>query len=321
MHSQASRFTFLLFAFVLLICHQVASAGPQSSDTTVTISSGAAARALAVSDPPPPPPLPPPPPEIFGGRLLIAPTGIGPGEQFGNSVANAGDVNGDGYPDVIVGSWTSDVPTGDAGSAYVYFGGPQADGVPDLTLHGQAFDDNFGTSVAAAGDMNGDGYGDLIVGAWRAVSSTRTGRAYVYFGGANPDAIPDLIVSGEAINDHFGVAVCSGGDLNGDGFSDIVVGASGYPSGAGAGRAYVYFGGSVPNNVVDARLTGSANGDAFGFAIASGDVNGDGKPDLLVGAPGAGGTGRAYLYFGGSNFGTNVDRTFIGEGLDDGFAT
>src|SRR3989442_10209636 len=99
--------------------------------------------------------------DLGGGRILFSAVGAAPGDQFGNAVASAGDVNGDGYPDVIVGAWTSDATGPDAGSAYVYFGGPSADATPDLILRGQGAYDQFATSVASAGDMNGDGYGDL----------------------------------------------------------------------------------------------------------------------------------------------------------------
>lgn len=305
----------LTLAFSALAMLAAPSASALDLDSLMAVSSQVSVRALAVSEPPPPPP----PPPITDGRVIIAPTGAAPGEQFGNSVASAGDVNGDGYPDLIVGSWTSDLTTGDAGAAFVYFGGPSADAVPDLVLRGQSFDDNFGTSVASAGDMNGDGYDDVIVGAWRATSTTRTGRAYVFFGGPTPNADADLVLAGEAPDDHFGVSVAGGGDLNGDGFADVVIGASGY--GFGRGRAYVYFGGTVPNTTVDLRVSGESVGDGFGFAVACGDWDGDGHMDFLVGSPQANGMGKGYLYRGGPSLDATADRIFSGEALGDNFGT
>ena len=110
--------------------------------------------------------------------------GAAAGDNLGRSVAGAGDVNGDGYADVIVGAPTTRGGA-DAGAAYVYFGGPGADDVADLTLLGAAAGDYFGCAVAGAGDVNGDGYGDVIVGAYgNDAGGAAAGRAYVYFGGA-----------------------------------------------------------------------------------------------------------------------------------------
>ena len=299
----------------------IALLSASSSFAAVTLSPAPAVRATAVSEPPPPPP-PPPPPNLGQGRVLFAPTGQSSGDQFGDAVASAGDVNGDGYPDVIVGGWANDANGLDAGAAYVFFGGPAADDVPDLVLRGQGSGDNFGTSVASAGDVNGDGYGDLIVGAWlSSYVSTRTGRAYIYFGGPVPDALPDLILQGQGFGDHFGVSVASAGDVNGDGFSDVIVGASeNDAAGTDAGRAYIYLGGLAPNAVADLTLTGGAAGDHFGYAVASAkDFNGDGHPDVVVGAYGAGGTGRAYVFYGGPALDAAPDVTFSGEATGDFF--
>jgi PKD repeat protein len=315
MRIQASLSSALPALAALLLLPQAASAASQWTDTTVTVSSQPATRATVVSEPVPV--------DLGAGRVLFAPMGEGPGEQFGNSVASAGDVNGDGYADVIVGAWTSDAAAGgDAGSAYVYYGGPGADDVADLTLHGEYFSDNFGTSVASAGDVNGDGYGDLIVGAWRSIAgASLTGRAYVFYGGPAADPIPDLVLSGQAFGDRFGISVSSAGDLNADGFADVIVGASGNDAGGfDAGRAYIYFGGAAANVVADLVLTGAAGGDGLGYAVSSaGDLNADGFADIVVGAFGSGGTGRAYVYYGGPGLDTVADRIFTGEAAGDNF--
>lgn len=260
-----------------------------------------------------------PGPDIGAGRLLFAPTGESAGDQFGISVDSAGDINGDGFGDVIVGAWTSDANGGDAGRAYIYLGGATPNAAPWLVLTGEVAGDNFGTSVASVGDVNGDGHPDVAVGAWGSnAAGLDAGRAYVFFGGPTMDALADRTFTGQAANDRFGVSVSAAGDVNGDGFADVVVGAFGNDAGGtNAGRAYVYFGGPFADNVADWTLTGEAPFDHFGWVAAgAGDVNADGFADVIVGAyqNDAGGTdaGRAYLYFGGLNPNTVPDQLFTG---------
>jgi hypothetical protein len=154
-------------------------------------------------------------------QTLIAPTGAAAGDVFGLSVSSAGDVNGDGYADVIVGAPGNDTAGTDAGRAYVFYGGPGADAAADLTLTGAGAGDVFGFSVSSAGDVNGDGYADVIVGALG--SEPGGGRAYVYFGGPGADAVADLTLMGAAGSfDGFGWSVSSAGDVNGDGYAGKV---------------------------------------------------------------------------------------------------
>src|SRR5262245_51117672 len=129
----------------------------------------------------------------ISSNVLFTPTGAASGDVLGTSVASAGDFNGDGYDDVIVGAYQNDAGGASAGRAYVYYGGPNADDVPDLILTGAAASDFFGYSVASAGDVNGDGFADVIVGAYGSDAVfANGGRAYVYFGGPSADAVADL---------------------------------------------------------------------------------------------------------------------------------
>ncbi len=267
----------------------------------------------------------------FGGPAAdavadVALLGEAAGDWFGNAVAGAGDLNGDGCADIIVGAEFHDALGAPGGRAYVYFGGAEMDAVADLTLAAEAGGDAFGYSVGCAGDVNGDGYVDVIVGAFtNGAGGTDAGRAYVFYGGASPDAVADLTLTGVAGGDYFGQAVGTAGDVNDDGYADVVVGAYGNDAGgSNAGRAYVYFGGAVPNATADLTLTGAAAEDYFGVSAGTaGDVNGDGYADVVVGAylndAGGNNAGRAYIYFGGAAPDVTADRILTGAAAGDNF--
>jgi hypothetical protein len=154
---------------------------------------------------------------------------------FGTSVASAGDVNGDGYADLIVGAPTaSTAEDGSAGNAFVYLGGPDGlDSEPATKLYPSGNED-FGISVASAGDVNGDGYADVVVGA------DAYGRAYIYLGSAvGLAATPATILRGSPIvsgtsDGGFGSLVVNVGDVNGDGYADLIVGADEAPTSTSA---------------------------------------------------------------------------------------
>ncbi len=228
--------------------------------------------------------------------------------SFGYSVSSAGDVNGDGYGDVIVSGHTFSSNTG---RAYIYYGGLNMDNIADKTLQGAVSGGFFGFSLSKAGDYNGDGFSDVIVGAY-AVSSFQ-GRAYLFFGGANMDTLADITFAGESSSNLFGQIVSDAGDLNGDGYSDMLISAPSYLT--SVGRVYVYYGSGLPDNVADLVLTGESTGNNFGRGISSaGDVNGDGYSDFIAGAQSyAVNTGKAYVYFGGSSMNTVYDMSFSGE--------
>ncbi len=152
---------------------------------------------------------------------------------FGNSVSTAGDVNGDGFSDIIVGEHGNNSSTG---SAYIYYGSSIMNNIVDVTMTGEAINNKFGISVSNAGDVNGDGYSDVIVGASQ--YSSFTGRVYIFYGGVSMNNTADVIMTGESQNNAFGISVSSAGDVNGDGYSDVIVGANEYSN--SIGRAYIY---------------------------------------------------------------------------------
>jgi hypothetical protein len=259
------------------------------------------------------------------GGLGLNEAGWGsPGDLFGHAVACAGDVNGDGFDDVIVGAPQN---SGGRGRAYVFFGGPHADNVPDLILTGAAAGDFFGDAVGAAGDVNGDGYADVIVGArLNDAGGTNAGRAYVFYGGSGADSLADLTLTGAAAGDQFGMSVGSAGDFNGDGKSDVLVGAPlNDAGGTDAGRAYVFYGGPGADATPDLTLTGLAAGDQYGRSTSkAGDVNGDGYGDVVVGAYAhdigpVQNVGQAYVFYGGPSPDATADLTLTGTDVFDSF--
>ncbi|MBK8550261.1 MAG: FG-GAP repeat protein [Ignavibacteria bacterium] len=127
------------------------------------------------------------------------------------------------------------------GRAYIYFGGSAMNNSADVIMTGETGNSHFGNSVSSAGDVNGDGYSDVIVGATG--YSSNTGRAYIYFGGASMNNTADVTMTGDATSIDFGRSVSTAGDVNGDGYPDVIAGASGYSS--NTGRAYIYLGSAI----------------------------------------------------------------------------
>lgn len=199
------------------------------------------------------------------------------------TVASAGDVNGDGYADLLVGAPGTLIDRQPAvGSVSLFLGGRTGVSArPARVLYGVAASQGFGMSVAGAGDVNRDGFADVIVGA------PGSGTADVYLGAASGlAASPSIVLRGDG---QFGRSVAGGADVNGDGFHDVIVGASDedVPGIPHAGTARVFLGSEAGIVAIAANtLTGTTFADAFGATVANaGDVNGDGRSDVIVGAP------------------------------------
>ncbi|MBK8551270.1 MAG: FG-GAP repeat protein [Ignavibacteria bacterium] len=139
------------------------------------------------------------------------------------------------------------------------------DNAEDVVLTGEAPGHFFGVSVSTAGDVNGDGYSDVIVGAER--FNENTGSANIFYGGIKMNEVTDLTLTGEAINDKFGFSVSTAGDVNRDGFSDVIVGAKEYYY--TTGRTYLFYGGVTMDSITDIVLTGVQQNNQFGISVST----------------------------------------------------
>ncbi len=176
-------------------------------------------------------------------------------------------------------------------------------------IEGEGENRNLGASVAGIGDINLDGYDDVLVGNPFAGG---TGQAWIFFGGAEMDTIPDIILRGENEGDFFGSRVAGGADFNGDGDPDFVVGATGYPERRARGKLYVYYGGALLDTIPDAMIVGEEIYHPFPLRIAFGRADPDSLDDLLVSGSKSDGRGRAYLFSGKSLSDGHVSWTKTG---------
>jgi hypothetical protein len=231
------------------------------------------------------------------------------GALLGIAVAVVGDINNDGYDDVMVGAERYCLTVDSEGAAFLFYG--SAAGLaftPAWSGGGNAQGSRYGGAVAGAGDVNGDGYDDFIVGARRLkVSYSEEGAAYVFHGSpSGPGDYPTWSQFGNQKSALFGSAVASAGDVNADGYADVLVGAplmESDPIKNGEGMAFMYLGspGGLSGSPAWSRGGGSP-GMQFGAALAhAGDVNGDGYDDVLIGAPNPVQQGQAFVFFGGED--------------------
>ena len=258
---------------------------------------------------------------IFSDRYLflygiadVTMTGESTNNYFGISASTAGDVNGDGYSDVIVGATGFDNGQTYEGRAYVYHGSATGlSATANWTGESNQANALFGNSVSTAGDVNGDGYSDVIVGALSYENGqANEGRAYVYHGSATGLSLSvNWTAESDQAHAQFGSSVSTAGDVNGDGYSDVIVGAFFYDNWQiDQGRAYVYHGSAAG---LSATAKWSVESDQvsafFGRSVSTaGDVNGDGYSDIITGASefdgGSAGEGKAFVYYG--NGGTSI---------------
>lgn len=245
------------------------------------------------------------------GDLLYTFTGEAAGDDFGFCVSGAGDVNNDGFADLIVGAYLTDSVASDAGSAYVYSG---ATGQLLYKFDGNSTQEGFGRSVSGAGDVNGDGFADVIVGApFNGAGGFLAGRVFVYSGATGAQLFAPV---GEPGFDFYAFSVSGAGDVNGDGFDDVIVGASQKQTSAAdtsAGRVYVYSG---PSGALLYTITSHNKGEGFGYSVSdAGDINNDGFADVVVGVQNVNINGglfseRVYVYSGANG---SLMHVFNGE--------
>jgi len=226
--------------------------------------------------------------------LILSPPSLSQG-NFGWGINIDGDINRDGYADLVIGGGISDNARG---RVCLYYGGRDMKEYPYIIFEGESEDNYF--NRPALGDMNGDGYDDVIIGA-RGYNNN-DGRLYIFFGGIDIDKKADVILDGEhGKAGKFSCNCLSTGDVDKDGYVDVLVGSYGYDK--KRGRVYLYYGGDPMDSSADVVFEGERADDFFGRNATIGqDIDGDGYRDILIGArtaPEGTRNGRAYLFYGG----------------------
>ena len=232
-------------------------------------------------------------------------------------IANAGDINSDGYDDIIVGLpyWNNRT-----GKVIIFFGGDPMDPENNLILEGQEEYSYFGAAVSSAGDFNGDGFSDFMI-QLPSNSYIQNDRSvvYLYYGSNNIDTIPDLIFTSLGIYDDFGSSIHCVGDVNGDGFDDILIGAK-----WNYNKVFIYLGSENPDTTADYTITSINYYGRFGFsACGEIDLNQDGYDDIIISAYRSNVNnyeeGKAYIYLGGDPMSTQPALTLNGIGSFEHF--
>ncbi len=267
-------------------------------------------------------------------------------DGLGRSVAMVGDVNGDGYDDFMASAMYNDDIANDAGKLFLYFGQSGSYGSPgyahaaDATLVANQPDDQVARSFAGAGDVNGDGLDDIVIGVLaNDTAGINAGQVYLVFGrtmgwskNMNLSVYANASYLGESPGDVAGLRVDGVGDVNGDGLDDVLIGAIlNDEHGPNRGQAYLVLGKtsgwSMNINIsqADASWYGEHDDQFLGNSLsAAGDVNGDNYDDFIIGSPDSfGGKGAGYLFLGGpwgwgtDNNVTSCNASFIGEATLD----
>ncbi|MEL6343273.1 MAG: hypothetical protein AAFV53_09050 [Myxococcota bacterium] len=233
------------------------------------------------------------------------------GDTVGVSLSGAGDVDGDGHMDLLIGASGEDSGGTSAGAAYLLMGPVSGEidlSAADAKLIGEEAYDNVGDTVSGVGDVNGDGNDDILISAHGDDSgATSAGAAYLVLGPVSGEidlSAADAKFIGEEAYEILGGSVSGAGDVNGDGNDDLLLGAVGDDrGGSNAGAAYLVLGpvsGEIDLSAADAKLTGAAVGNAAGdFVGAAGDMDGDGNADVLITASGEDNrAGAVYLFIG-----------------------
>ena len=241
-------------------------------------------------------------------------------DSSARSVSSAGDVDGDGLADIVIGAILNGDGGSYAGKTYLFLGSTIAAGgsfdlgSADASLVGEEAYDYSGASVSSAGDVDGDGLDDLLIGAYgNGDGGSGAGKSYLFLGstlapgGTFDLSVADAAFVGENANDRSGASVSSAGDVDGDGINDLLIGADGNnEGGADAGKSYLFLGSTVTTGGTfnlgspDAAFVGEGPDDLSGYSASSaGDVDGDGRDDLLISAyqnnDGGGYAGKIYL--------------------------
>jgi len=224
---------------------------------------------------------------------------------FGLFVGGNGDLNNDSFDDVVVAAPWNDSRIG---AIYVFSGSEYPGSNPPyvLSLKGNSNMTEFGRHVEILKDLNGDGYDEIGVGTKILVNGSSQPAVNIYFGRQNVSEItdPDLILSSLQPTDDYGLFFKQIPDMNDDTYPELAIGAPGLqppPSGSTyPGMVYIYHGGPDIDSEPDTIYVGEETGDYFGYSIATADIDGDAKPDLIIGATGYGTTGRIYVYLSGN---------------------